>query len=150
MFDTVAGIIVGVSVVLPGFIIADLAEARRAQRLARSDWELVLRALIYALVLQSLVLLTGWTTWLIDTAGLLKHAKPGATPLWENHVDAIALYVVVVILDRADDHRPRARKDSATRGEPRLADLDSLRPRRARRTRRVGLHLPALRRRLRL
>ncbi len=98
MFETVAGIIVGVSLVLPGFIIADRAEARRAQRSARSDWDLVLRALIYALVLQSLVLLTGWTTWLIDTAGLLKHAKPGARPLWENHVDAIALYVVVVIL----------------------------------------------------
>jgi hypothetical protein len=98
VFDTVAGIIVGVSLVLPGFIIADLAEARRAQRLARSDWELVLRALIYALVLQSLVLLTGWTTWLVDTAGLLKHAKPGMRPLWENHVDAIALYVMVVIL----------------------------------------------------
>jgi uncharacterized protein DUF6338 len=98
VFDTVAGIILGVSLVLPGFIIADLAEARRAQRLARSDWELVLRALIYALVLQSLVLLTGWTTWLIDTAGLLKHAKPGVRPLWESHVDAIALYVVVVIL----------------------------------------------------
>ena len=98
MFDTVAGIIVGVSLVLPGFIIADLAEARRAQRSSRSDWELVLRALIYALVLQSIVLLTGWTTWLIDTAGLLKHAKPGTTPAWEHHVDAIALYVVVVIV----------------------------------------------------
>jgi len=98
VFDTVAGIIVGISLVLPGFIIADLAEARRAQQPARSDWELVLRALIYALVLQSLVLLTGWTTSLVDTAGLLKHAKPGARPLWESHVDAIALYVVVVIL----------------------------------------------------
>jgi hypothetical protein len=98
VFETVAGIIVGVSLVLPGFIIADLAEARRAQRPARSDWELVLRALIYALVLQSLVLVTGWTTWLIDTAGLLQHAKSGARPLWEAHVDAIALYVVVVIL----------------------------------------------------
>jgi len=98
VFDTIAGIIVGISLVLPGFIIADLAEARRAQRPARSDWELVLRALIYAVVLQSLVLLTGWTTWLIDTAGLLKHAGPGAKPLWEEHVDAIALYVIVVIL----------------------------------------------------
>ena len=98
MFNTVAAIIVAISLVLPGFIIADLAEARRAQRSARSDWELVLRALIYALVLQSLVLLTGWTTQLIDTAGLLQHAKSGMTPKWEHHVDAIALYVVVVIL----------------------------------------------------
>jgi hypothetical protein len=98
VFNTIAAIIVAISLVLPGFIIADLAEARRAQRSARSDWELVLRALIYALVLQSLVLLTGWTTQLIDTAGLLKHAKPGMTATWEQHVDAIALYVVVVIL----------------------------------------------------
>jgi len=98
VFNTVAAIIVAVSLVLPGFIIADLAEARRAQRLARSDWELVLRALIYALGLQSLVLLTGWTTWLIDTASLLRHAKAGATPSWEHHVGAIALYVVVVIV----------------------------------------------------
>jgi hypothetical protein len=98
VFNTIAAIIVAISLVLPGFIIADLAEARRAQRSARSDWELVLRALIYALVLQSLVLLTGWTTHLIDTAGLLKHAKPGMTPTWEHHVHAIALYVVVVIL----------------------------------------------------
>lgn len=98
MFDTIAGIIVGVSLVLPGFIIADLAEARRAQRLARSDWELVLRALIYALVLQSVVLLTGWTTWLISDAGLLRHGKHGAKPIWESHVGAIALYVVIVIL----------------------------------------------------
>ncbi|MGA2014782.1 MAG: hypothetical protein ABSH51_30235 [Solirubrobacteraceae bacterium] len=48
MFDTLAGIIVGLLLVLPGFIIVDLAEARRAQRSDRSDWELVLRALIYA------------------------------------------------------------------------------------------------------
>jgi hypothetical protein len=98
MFGTIASIIVAVSLVLPGFIIADLAETRRAQRSARSDWELVLRALIYAVILQSIVLLTGWTTQLIDTAGLLKHTKPGMTPTWEHHVGAIALYVVVVIL----------------------------------------------------
>jgi hypothetical protein len=98
VFNTVAAIIVAVSLVLPGFIIADLGEARRAQRLSRSDWELVLRALTYALLLQSIILLTGWTTWLIDTAGLLRHAKPGTTPGWEHHRDAIALYVVVVIV----------------------------------------------------
>lgn len=98
MFDTVAAINVAISLVLPGFIVVDLAEARRAQPQARSDWELVLRALIYALVLQSAVLLTGWTTRLIDTAGLLRHAKLGARPIWEAHVGAIALWVLVVIL----------------------------------------------------
>jgi hypothetical protein len=98
MFDTLAGIIVGLILVLPGFIIADLAEARRAQRPERSDWELVLRALIYALVLQSVVLLTGWTTWLIDRTDLLGSTKPGTTPTWEHHVDAIAIYAVIVII----------------------------------------------------
>jgi hypothetical protein len=98
VFETIAAIIVAISLVLPGFIIADLAEARRAQPQGRSDWELVLRALIYALVLQSIVLLTGWTTGLIDSAGLLRHATPGTRPTWESHVDAIALWVVVVIL----------------------------------------------------
>lgn len=98
MFETVAAIIVAISLVLPGFIIADLAEARRAQPQARSDWELVLRALIYALVLQSAVLLTGWTTRLIDTAGLLRHAAHGMRPTWESHIGAIALWVLVVIL----------------------------------------------------
>ena len=64
-----------ISLVLPGFIIADLAEARRPQRSARSDWELVLRGLIYALVLQSLVLLTGWTTQLIDMDSADRRAR---------------------------------------------------------------------------
>ncbi len=98
MFETVAAIIVAICLVLPGFIIADLAEARRAQPQARSDWELVLRALIYALLLQSAVLLTGWTTRLIDTAGLLRHAAHGMRPTWESHTAAIALWVLVVIL----------------------------------------------------
>jgi hypothetical protein len=98
VFETVAAIIVAISLVLPGFIIADLAEARRAQPQARSDWELVLRALIYALVLQSAVLLTGWTTQLIDAAGLLRHAAAGMRPTWESHIGAIVLWVLVVIL----------------------------------------------------
>lgn len=97
MFDTLVGIIVGLLLVLPGFIIADLAEARRAQRLARSDWELVLRALIYAVLLQSVVLLTGWTSDLINRIGLTHH-HPGITTSWEHHKGAIALYVIVVIL----------------------------------------------------
>ncbi|MGP0101018.1 MAG: DUF6338 family protein [Solirubrobacteraceae bacterium] len=98
MFDTIAAIVVAIALVLPGFIIADLAETGRARRAARSDWELVLRALIYAIVLQGAILLTGWTTRLINTAGLLKHVPPGQTPTWEAHGGAIALYVSVVIL----------------------------------------------------
>ena len=97
MFDTLVGIIVGLLLVLPGFIIADLAEARRAQRLARSDWELVLRALIYAVLLQSVVLLTGWTSDLINRIGLTGH-HPRISMSWEHHERAIALYVIVVIL----------------------------------------------------
>lgn len=97
MLDTLVGIIVGLCLVLPGFIIADLAEARRAQRLARSDWELVLRALIYAVLLQSVVLLTGWTSDVINKIGLAHH-NAGVSMSWEQHESAIALYVIGVIL----------------------------------------------------
>jgi hypothetical protein len=138
---------VAISLVLPGFIIADLAEARRAQRSARSDWELVLRALIYALVLQSLVLLTGLTTQLIDTAGLLNHAKSGMTPTWEHHVHAIALYVVVVILLAPTIIGLRSRLGSGLRGDPFLysrahRDAAGARPSSARTSGHAGLAAP--------
>jgi hypothetical protein len=44
--DTLLGLALAVAFVLPGFVIADLAETRRATRTARSDLELVLRGLV--------------------------------------------------------------------------------------------------------
>lgn len=50
MPDTVVGVLIAVAVVLPGFVIAELSVVGRA-RATRSDPELVLRALFYALTL---------------------------------------------------------------------------------------------------
>jgi hypothetical protein len=51
MPDTLLSLVLTIAFVLPGFVVADLAESRRATRAARSDLELVLRGLAYALIL---------------------------------------------------------------------------------------------------
>jgi hypothetical protein len=66
MPDTFLGLAIAVAFVLPGFITADLAESRRATRAARSDLELVLRGLVYALIIQAAVAATGWTQTIVD------------------------------------------------------------------------------------
>jgi hypothetical protein len=70
VFSTLVAVIFAVGLVLPGFITADLAEAGRASRVRRSDWELVLRALVYALVLHTAVFLAGWTPQLLEDLGI--------------------------------------------------------------------------------
>lgn len=61
VFSSVIAVVAAVALVLPGFIVADRAETNRASRGKRTDWELVLRALSYALVLQTVVFCLGWT-----------------------------------------------------------------------------------------
>lgn len=51
--------------VLPGFIVAELASSRRASRGGRTDWELILRALWYALVLHLVAAASGWTLFVL-------------------------------------------------------------------------------------
>ena len=87
MPDTLLGLGLAVAFVLPGFVMADLAESRRATRAARSDLEMVLRGLLYALVLQAAVALTGWT------GDLARDVESGG---WQNHLEALALFGVVV------------------------------------------------------
>jgi hypothetical protein len=77
-----------VALVLPGFVIADLAESRRATRAARSDLELVLRALAYALILQAAVAATGWTAH-------LAHDLRGKNA-WEHHLGELAAFGLVM------------------------------------------------------
>ena len=96
MFSTLVGVIVAVGLVLPGFIVADLAEAGRASRASQSDWELVLRALTYALVLHTLVFVVGWTPQVLGDLGVTG-GRHGPKP-WVGHADAIALYVGVVLV----------------------------------------------------
>jgi hypothetical protein len=90
VFNTLYGVIAAVLLVLPGFIVADLAETRRARPPDRSAWELVLRALAYALVLQIAVGLTGWTPQIVEDL------ESGGS--WREHMDAVALYLSAVVL----------------------------------------------------
>jgi hypothetical protein len=76
--------------VLPGFIVAELATSRRASRGGRTDLELVLRALWYSLVLHLVVAATGWT--------LAVYHNLDAPHEWERHVPAIAAYGLVVVV----------------------------------------------------
>lgn len=87
--STFAELLIAVAFVLPGFITADLAETRRA-RPRRTDPELVLRALTYALLIQGAVALTGWTGQLIEDTDSGQN--------WSEHVSAIVLFVVVVTI----------------------------------------------------
>lgn len=88
MPDTLASLGLTVAFVLPGFVIADLAESRRATRAARSDLELVLRGLVYALILQAAVAVTGWTGTVVDAL----ESKGG----WQDHLGQLALFGIVV------------------------------------------------------
>lgn len=76
--------------VLPGFIVAELAGSRRASRGGRSDLELVLRALWYSLVLHLVVAATGWT--------LVVYRHVDSPHEWEQHVSALAIYGLVVVV----------------------------------------------------
>lgn len=88
MFDTLGSVALAVGFVLPGFVLADLAESRRATRPARTDLELALRSLVYALLLQGVAALTGWT------GSIATDLTSGRG--WTDHLTALALYAVVV------------------------------------------------------
>jgi Family of unknown function (DUF6338) len=87
VFSTVVAVMSVLTLVLPGFVIADLQRRKRASVAADSDWELVLRALSYSLMLH--LIASPWTRSLV-----LK--LDGGE--WENHVAAIALYGTVVLV----------------------------------------------------
>lgn len=87
MLTTAIAVLAAVAVLLPGFIVAELSLARGA-RASRSDLELALRALSYALIVH---LTFGW--W---TGALVKRIGP--TDEWTQHVGALTLYVTVVLI----------------------------------------------------
>ena len=72
---------------MPGFIVAELSVARSA-RASRSDLELALRALAYALILH--LVFGFWTAHLVDSVG-----SPAS---WREHLCAISAYVAIVLL----------------------------------------------------
>lgn len=87
MFGTVVAVVSLLMLVLPGFIIVDLQRGRRASTAADSDWELILRALAYSLILHIAII---W--WTSDLALKLQDGD------WENHISAIAVYGAVAIV----------------------------------------------------
>lgn len=86
MFGTLVAVVSVLMLVLPGFIIVDLQRSGRASAATDSDWELILRALAYSLILHIAV---SW--WTLDLALKVQDGD------WENHVCAIAVYSAVVI-----------------------------------------------------
>lgn len=87
MIPTLTALIALLLFVLPGFVLVQLQEAQRARRPSSGDLETVLRALFYAVVIQALLALTGWTGRIYDD---VRH-----TGAWTHHAAAIALYVIV-------------------------------------------------------
>lgn len=87
MFTTLVAVISILVLVLPGFVVADLQRRRRASVAAESDWELVLRALSYSIILHLLV-----SPW---TRDLVLKIDDGD---WYDHVGTLALYGAVVLV----------------------------------------------------
>jgi hypothetical protein len=84
---TLAGFLVAAFGVLPGFVLATLTERQRARPAGRATAELVLRALLYSLVIQSVPALLGWS-------GQLAGDLSGKS--WREHLDAIAFYFLAI------------------------------------------------------
>lgn len=76
-----------IALLLPGFIIVELSTARGA-RASRSDLELALRALTYALLVH--LIFSAWTAQLVQ-----RIESPGA---WREHLGAMVSYSAVVLV----------------------------------------------------
>jgi Family of unknown function (DUF6338) len=113
MPDTLIGLGLAIAFVLPGFITADLAESRRATRASRSDLELVLRGLVYALIIQGAVAATGWTESLVDDIT----ASPAAAESTQKPASQQLNGPVVVEKDKLD--QPKAAPTEAGTAEGR-------------------------------
>ncbi len=87
MLTTAVSVLAAIALLLPGFIIAELSAARGA-RASRSDLELALRALSYALIVH--LAFSAWTAELVQ--------RIDAPNAWREHVPAIVLYSVVVLV----------------------------------------------------
>jgi len=87
MLDTAISILAVIALLMPGFIVVELSVARSA-RSSRSDLELTLRALTYALIVH--LAFVFWTAHLVKTIG------PPSD--WVNHVGALSAYVAVVLV----------------------------------------------------
>ncbi len=102
---------------LPGFIVTQLAESRRAAKRSGGDLEIVLRSLWYSVALHLIALATGWTSAIY---GDVQYGND-----WEHHVLAVVcfagtvVFVVPVVLGLLLGHRLRTREQ---RGQLRSID----------------------------
>jgi hypothetical protein len=87
MLTTAVSILAAITLLLPGFVIAELSLARGA-RSSRSDLELALRALSYALIVH--LAFSAWTAHLVEQVD-----SPDA---WHRHVGALVLYGAIVLI----------------------------------------------------
>lgn len=87
MLNTAVSVLAAIALLLPGFIIVELSLARGA-RSSRSDLELALRALTYALIVH--LVFSWWTVDLVQ--------RVGAPREWQHHVGALVLYSTVVLV----------------------------------------------------
>jgi hypothetical protein len=87
MLTTVVAVLAAIALLVPGFLIAEIAIARGA-RSSRSDLELALRALVFALLTH--LIFIWWTAQLVD--------RLGSTATWRHHVGALTTYVLVVLV----------------------------------------------------
>jgi hypothetical protein len=77
-----------IGLVLPGFIVAELSRVERASPTGQGDFELVLRALFYALLIHVAAL--PWTATLVRDIGGGEN--------WTHHVAALVPYAAAVLL----------------------------------------------------
>lgn len=87
MLTTAFSIFAAIALLMPGFVIAELSVARSA-RSSRSDLELALRSVAYALVVH--LAFAFWTVHLVDSVGDVDQ--------WSDHWTAISVYAAVVLL----------------------------------------------------
>jgi hypothetical protein len=87
MPDSIVGLIIAIAMVLPGFVIVELSVVGRAQG-PRSELELVLRALFYALILH--LMAAYWTACLVG--------QIGSPDEWRDHLDELIPYALVVLI----------------------------------------------------
>jgi hypothetical protein len=87
MFSTVVAVISILVLVLPGSVVADLQRRRRPSVAASSDWELVLRALSYSLIIH--LVASPWTR------SLVLKVDDGN---WQDHVNALVSYGAAILV----------------------------------------------------
>ena len=87
MFSTITAVIATVVFLLPGFIVADLAQRQRAGSSSLGDQRALLRALFFSVLIH---LAASWWTW--DLVQKLDDAG------WHEHYGAAVLYLLVAVV----------------------------------------------------